>query len=130
MTADSWTIEPDPGAVRAYYDGLDLPVRLLAKRLDRLVRDSLAGVNVGIKWSVPFYFLTGPVCYVSAAKRHVTFGLIHGHRIDDRHGRLAGTGKSPIRKATFRVDDDPEAAVRDWLRQSRKLDRTWGRDRS
>ena len=124
---EPWGVAPDAAAVRAYYAALDLPVRALARSLDALVREELPGVKAGVKWRVPFYFLKGPVCYVSAARRHVTFGLLQGDAIPDETGLLTGTGKSPIRKATLRVGEAlPEAAVRAWLREARRADAAWG----
>lgn len=126
--AESWTVEPNEKAVELYLDALPLPTRLLATTLDRLVREELPDVKAGIKWGVPFYFLSGPVCYVSGAKAHVTFGLAKGHHVDDASGLLTGTGKSPIRKAIFKVNAPvPDATVRAWLQAALRADATWRR---
>jgi hypothetical protein len=110
-------------AVEAYYDRLPLPIRATARTLGALAREALPGARAIIRYGVPFYCLREPVCYVSAAKAHVTFGLTRGVEVPDRSGLLTGTGRSPIRKATFRVGDPvPEATVRAWLRHARRLD--------
>lgn len=106
-----------------YLARLPLPVRVVARSLDALAREELGGPRVGIKYGVPFYALREPVCYVSAAKRHVTFGLLRGVEVEDASGLLTGTGKSPIRKAVFPAGADvQERVVRGWLRQARRLD--------
>lgn len=110
-----------------YYARLPLPTRLVAAELDHLARAALPGAAVGIKWRVPFYALREPVCYVSAASRHVTFGLLRGIDVPDASGLLTGTGRSPIRKAVFPAGEDvPRATVRGWLRHARRLDATSG----
>lgn len=122
-----WEVEPDDEAVERYLGRLALPVRVVARELDALARSELRGGLVGIKWGVPFYALRGPVCYVSAAKAHVTFGLLQGVHVEDASGLLVGTTKSPIRKAVFEAGEKvPKGAVRGWLRQARRLDATWG----
>lgn len=124
-----WDIAPDEEKVERYFDRLALPVRLVARELDTLARKALPGCAVGIKWGVPFYALRGPVCYISCAKEHVTFGLLMGVDVEDPSGILEGTGKSPIRKAVFRAGEPlPTAVVRAWLKKARKLDATWGKD--
>lgn len=122
----SWEIAPGEDAVERYYARLALPVRVIARELDALARGALPGCVVGIKWSVPFYARKGPVCYVSAARAHVTFGLLQGVDIPDGTGRLSGTGKSPIRKAVFRAGAPvPRGSVKRWLAHARRLDATW-----
>ncbi len=127
MTGDaSWRVSADAAAVKAYFAALPLPVRCVARQLDAWVREEIPEVTVGIKWRVPFYALTGPVCYVSGAKNHVTFGIVKGDHVEDASGLLTGTGKSPIRKAIFKANTDvPEATVRTWLRAAREADETW-----
>ena len=122
-----WDIPVAEDEVARYYARLPGPVRDVALGLDALARASLPDVRVGVKWSVPFYSLRGPVCYVSAAKKHVTFGLVQGIDVPDASGRLVGTGKSPIRKAVLPAGEPvPKALVRGWLREAKRLDATWG----
>lgn len=122
-----WSIPADEEAVSRYYARLPGPVRDVATELDGLARSALPDARVGIKWAVPFYSRKGPVCYVSAARKHVTFGLVQGADVPDDSGRLVGTGKSPIRKAVFIVGEPvPRTVVRGWLRHAKRLDATWG----
>lgn len=61
----------------------------MAKTLDRIVREEAPDSKVGIKWAVPFYFRgEGSLPYVSAAKRHVTFGVGRGAELNDSTGLL------------------------------------------
>jgi hypothetical protein len=124
---DRWAVAPAAKEVAAYFERAPLPVRVTAKELDALVHAVLPNVVAGIKWSVPFYALKGPVCYISVARTHVTFGLLQGVDVSDASGRLIGTGKSPIRKAIFSAGEPvPRATVRAWLRDARRLDASWG----
>lgn len=123
----SWEVEPDRAAIERYFARMPLPTRVVALELDALVRAALPRATMGIKWGVPFYARKGPVCYISAAQRHVTFGLLQGAEIPDASGRLTSTGKSPIAKAVFKAGDPvPTAEVRAWLKRAVALDRTWG----
>lgn len=124
-----WKIRPAAREARAYIAALPLPVRAIARTLDRAIRDAVPGVRVGMKWSVPFYYAKGAICYVSAARGHVTFGLVNGAKIPDESGLLTGTGKSPIRKAVVRVGHEiPEREIAAWLRHAKRLDADWGSD--
>lgn len=123
----SWDVVADDAAVAAYLARLPGPVREVAAELDGLVRAVLPDARAGIKWSVPFYARKGPVCYVSAAKRHVTFGFLQGEKLEDASGLLVPTPRSPIRKAVFAVGAKvPRRHVRAWLAQARRLDESWG----
>lgn len=93
-------------------------------------------VTEGIAWGVPFWFIDrakagfnqedgpwGPLCYVSAAKTHVTVGIAKGVEVQDRFGLLTGTRKSPIRKCVVRKSMDfPLEAVKDWVEQGVQLE--------
>lgn len=124
-----WAIAPDERAVARYYAGKPGPVREVALALDAIVRKELPGVTAGMKWAVPFYVRKGPVCYVSVAKKHVTFGLLHGEKVPDPSGLLTGTGKTTIRSTRFLpFEPVPKGDVRAWLRASRKFDDAWGKE--
>lgn len=86
LVMESWKVAPDEERVEGYFARLALPVRLVARELDALAREGLPGCAVGIKWGVPFYTLRRPVCYVSCAKKRVTFGLLMGADIEDPSG--------------------------------------------
>ncbi len=108
--------------VAAYIEDLDEPQQGVVQRVRAIVQEDPEVVE-GIAWGIPFWFRRGPLCYASAAKAHVTLGMARGLEIQDRHGLLTGTGKSPIRKAVIkRKDAFPEEAFRDWLRQAVALD--------
>lgn len=113
---------PDVEALLAAVEG---PVGDLARRLRATVREEVPRVLEGIKWRVPFFFLEGPLCYISPARAHVTFGIARGTEVRDPWGLLSGTGRSPITRAVLRPDRPyPEPALRDWLRQAVALDGT------
>ncbi len=107
------------GPVQAYIDDLDEPQRSICQAVRERVKQDPAVVE-GIAWGVPFYFRHGPLCYTSAARRHVTVGFARGMEIDDPTGQLRGTGKSPIAKAV--VKKDLPAEFEDWLQQAFALD--------
>lgn len=92
----------------------------MAKRLDELVHEAAPDALEAIYWGVPFYFGQDEgIAYMSAAKTHVTLGFPNGDKMRDESGRLVGTGKSPIFKATLKLKDPlPEALIRTWLEQA------------
>jgi hypothetical protein len=116
-------IVADREAVSRFYDRLTGPIQELCRRLDRIVYQEVPTAQVGVKWAVPFYFtLVGPLCYVSPARHHVTFGVARGMEVEDPTGMLTGTGRSPIRKAILKANVVfPEDAIRGWLRAANSL---------
>ncbi len=114
--------ERDHPDVTAYIADLEEPQRRIVEAVRAIVHED-PGVVEGIAWGVPFWFRNGPLCYTSAAKHHVTLGIARGLEVHDKHGRLTGTGKSPIRKTIVKLREEfPEAAFRDWLAQATVLD--------
>lgn len=100
--------------------------------ISRLVRDSIPNVRVKPKWSVPFYYGQGPICYVNAARgtRRVAVGFVHGTALADPDGLLTGTGRSPIRKWEIKAGAPiPTKALRALLKRAVRLDKeapvTW-----
>ena len=119
---DGPTARDHPDVV-AYIDALAPAQRAHVAAMREHARALDGAVVECIAWGVPFWFRNGPLCYASAAKTHVTLGIARGIEVDDRHGLLTGTGKSPIRKAVVKLQDPfPTAAVADWLQQALALD--------
>ena len=111
----------DHPEVDAYLDDLNDRQRAICDAVRAAVKQD-PDVVEGIAWGVPFYFRKGPLCYTSAAKGHVTVGMARGIEIDDPSGKLSGTGKSPIAKATVKFKDGLPAEFADWLQQAIDLD--------
>ncbi len=121
----AWHDQPkqrDHPGVAAYIDGLDPAQREIVERVRAIVYEDPDVVEC-LAWGIPFWFRKGPLAYASAAKAHVTVGIARGVEVQDRFGLLAGTGKSPIRKAVVKLARPfPEDAVRDWVAQAIELD--------
>lgn len=109
--------------VQAYLDDLDPLQRNHVEAMRDLVKAMDPDVVECITWGIPFWFRRGPLCYASAAQKHVTIGIARGMEVEDPTGLLTGTGKSPLRKAVVKLEAPfPEEAVRDWLEQAIGLD--------
>lgn len=110
--------------VAAYLDRLPLPARALARELRALVHATVKDAREDLYYGVPFFFVDGVgFCYVSPAKKHVTFGLVWGASIRDGSGLLEGTGKSPIRKVTLALDAAVPPQTRAWIERSAEVAR-------
>ncbi len=108
--------------VATYIRDLDGRQRAIVEAVRAIVQEDPDVVEC-LAWGIPFWFRKGPLAYASAAKAHVTVGIARGVEVQDRFGRLTGTGKSPIRKATVKLTEPfPEEAVRDWIAQALQLD--------
>lgn len=106
--------------VEAYLADLDERQRALCNAVrDHVKQDS--DVLEFIAWGIPCYWADGPLCYTSAAKTHVTVGIFRGIEIQDASGLLVGTGKSPIRKATVKLNQELPGAFADWIAQAKSL---------
>jgi hypothetical protein len=62
------------------------------RALDALVRATVPGVRASIKWAQPVYEAGGPMVFMKAAKKHVTFGFWRGADMADPAGLLEGDG--------------------------------------
>lgn len=110
--------------VEAYVARVPFPARGLTADLRALVLREAKDARENLCYGVPFFFVAGvAICYVSPARKHVTFGFTMGERLDDPSGRLVGTGRSPIRKATLALDEPAPADARAWVRQAAALAR-------
>ncbi len=115
--------EPRNPRVDAFLAKLDGPRRVVVADLRARIHAVAPDVRESIYWGVPFFFRKGPFCYLSPAKKHVTFGFMRGSHIADPSGRLTSTGKTTVAKAVLKYDADPDAhAIDGWLREAVRLD--------
>lgn len=69
-------------------------LRAIAEKVHALVLSAAPGLKAGLKWGMPCYEKAGMVCFLMAAKAHVTFGFYQGARLEDPDGILSGSGKA------------------------------------
>lgn len=105
--------------VEAYLAKLPPHARALAGELRRLAKATVKDARENLYYGVPFFFVDGVgFCYVSPAKKHLTFGIVWGASIGAAGSQLEGTGKSPIRKVTLAYDDPVPDDAREWIARS------------
>lgn len=113
-------------AVPYVWRHLDAEHQVTLLAISKLARDSIPDVRVKPKWTVPFYYANGPICYVNATRgtRRVTIGFVKGTALADPDGLLRGTGRSPIRKLEIKAGAPiPTAALRRLFKEAARLDR-------
>ncbi len=115
--------EPRNPRVDAFIAKLDGPRRAVVTDLRERIHAAAPDIRESIYWGVPFFFRKGPFCYLSPARKHLTFGFMRGSDIRDPSGLLSSTGKTSVAKATLKYDADPvEAAIAAWLLEAVRLD--------
>ena len=63
------------------------------RALHALVLERAPQATHGIKWAQPVYEHNGPMIFMKAATKHVTFGFWRGAELDDPQGLLEGEGE-------------------------------------
>jgi hypothetical protein len=112
------------GSVDEYIADIDESLRPVAEEVRRIILDELPDSDEAIKWSQPTYRVAGKhVAYLTATKKHVSFGLTQGRELDDPGGRLEGGGQQMAHIKLTTLDDIDEEQFRDWLRQAAELAR-------
>ncbi|MCZ6776051.1 MAG: DUF1801 domain-containing protein [Ignavibacteria bacterium] len=96
--------------VDAYIARLSPPHKRLVESLRKIVVRVSPKLEEKYKWRMPCYFRKGLVCYISAGKRHVTFGFYRGARLKDPKGLLEGIGKE-LRHVKIRRKRDISSKV-------------------
>jgi hypothetical protein len=108
--------------VEEYIEALPEPLRDIAGGARNVIDERLDGAASAIRWAHPTWSIgKRPVCYLKAARRHITFGFWQGASIDDPSGRLETSGTVMAHaKLRSRDDIDPELFGA-WLAQARTL---------
>jgi len=105
-------------SVDSYIRNLNSPLREIASELRALVKSSAPGIEENIKWGKPWYSKDGYICYISAAKSHITFGFAKGVRLNDPRGLLEGTGKGMRHVKVPSLSDINKTVFRGWVREA------------
>jgi hypothetical protein len=119
------TTDPKVAAqIEAHLRGKAPRLRETVQALHVFVKDAVPGVTESINpWGMPTFESNGPMCYFSAATKHITFGFLRGTSLDDPKGLLEGTGKN-LRHVKLRsVDDLKRDGLRELVRAAARLNR-------
>jgi len=120
-------VSPVKGNTVAWYVGTLKDWRGdVVKQLDQLVMKAVPGATSSIKWAQPVYESGGPVCFVKAAKNHVTFGFWRGTEIDDPKMLLEGSGDKMRHVKIKDAESIPTSDLRKMIKQAVKLNKTHG----
>jgi hypothetical protein len=87
------------------------------RALHALVLETAPGATAGIKWAQPVYEWNGPLIFVKAASRHVTFGFWRGAELADPDGLLDGDGER-MRHIKLKSLDLPRSQLQAWVREA------------
>ena len=98
--------------------------RALVTELRAVLLKNMPGVEELISYGIPMYRYEKPVAWITPSKSGVTLGFRDGTAIEDRHGLLKGKGKGARNVHMKTVEDIDRAALRDYIRQAVKLDRS------
>ena len=98
--------------------------RPLVTELRALLRKNMPGVEELISYGIPMYRYEKPIAWITPSKSGVTLGFRDGTAIEDRHGLLKGQGKGARNVQMKKVEDIDKTALRDYIKQAVKLDRS------
>ena len=119
---------PDKGKpVKSYFERLEEWQVDIAKELHSLVLDTVPDVIHGIKWAQPVYEYKGPMIFMKAAKKHVTFGFWRGTDLEVPEGlKLEGTGERMRHIKLTDRDGIKRDLIRDLIKQAMELNEELG----
>lgn len=102
----------------AWLANLDPALRGIARVLRTIVRQAGPDLQEGIKWGNLVYEQQGLVCYLAAARGHVSLGFFKGASLTGHKGRLEGRGKL-MRHLKVRTlgQADPDQ-ITSWVKQA------------
>jgi len=101
--------------------------RDLVAELRVLLRQNMPGVEELISYGIPMYRYDKPIAWITPSKSGVTLGFRDGASIEDKFGLLKGKGKGARNVHIKTVEDVNKAALRDYIKQAVKLDRSANR---
>jgi hypothetical protein len=104
-----------------FFRKLPAKTRPVAEALRKVVLETAVGVREDLKWGRPWYSARAGVCYIAAAKGHVSLGFDRGRELADPEQRLEGTG-TEMRHVKITNTGGIDVAVRKLLAEAFALD--------
>ncbi|MFF9358255.1 DUF1801 domain-containing protein [Streptomyces sp. NPDC014741] len=103
------------------------PFRDIVEKLIPLIDAALPDANSAVYHQAPTWSAgeapgKGPVCYVRAYSKYVTFGFWRGQELDDPSGRLQPGARIMGQVKLASVDEIDEKLFADWLKQAGELE--------
>lgn len=104
-----------------WFAGLEEPVASLAAALRTLIQTAVPTASECIKWGVPVYEQSGPVCSIRKAKNYVALQFhLSGTQLDDPAGLLKGSGKNMRHVKIHASEKIKKRQFTGWIKQAAK----------
>ena len=104
-----------------WFAALEEPLASLAAELRTLIQKAAPTASECIKWGVPVYEQSGPICSLRTAKNYIALQFhLSGTQLDDPDGLLEGSGKN-MRHVKIHVSKEvKKRQFTDWVKQAAK----------
>lgn len=111
--------------IEEHLRGKEPRLREVVEGVRALVRETVPDVAETVNpWGVPTFDFKGPMCYLSVASKHVTFGFYRGTSLDDPTSLLEGVGKNLRHVKVRKVEDLKNDGLRVLVRAAARLNET------
>ena len=104
-----------------WFVSLDEPLASLAAELRTLIQKAVPAASECIKWGVPVYEQSGPVCSIRKAKNYVALQFhLSRTQLDDPDGLLEGSGKNMRHVKIHASKEVKKRQFTGWIKQAAK----------
>jgi hypothetical protein len=104
-----------------WFAALEEPLASLAAELRTLIQKSVPTATECIKWGVPVYEQSGPVCSLRKAKNHIALQFhLSVTQLDDPDGLLEGSGKNMRHVKLHVLKEVKKRQFTGWIKQAAK----------
>lgn len=94
-------IPPPIPEVSDFIETLDLPLQPLTRQVRALILSTLPQAEEQFKWKVPFYYLHGPLCYLTPGEGGMVIGFIRGVDMSDYAGVFTAKDRKQVRHVSL-----------------------------
>ncbi len=112
--------------IEGYIASKPAPVAQVLTQIDAIVRKAAPKATATIKWAQPVYELNGPIAYLKASSKHVTFGFWRGTELADPKGLLEGDGDRMKHVKVSSPADVRTAQFTAWVKEAARLNNEKG----